>query len=118
MLMFLSIFILSCGGGSDGGSDDVITPPIQTVDPPSMATLNSPTNNKVCEEGTSVSETQSNVNFQWTAGSNTDSYDLRITNLNSDQVINQSTNMFKGFLTKTSVFDEFLILAHRVKEKI
>ena len=90
MLMFLSIFIFSCGGGSDGGSDDVITPPIQTVDPPSMATLNSPTNNKVCEEGTSVSETQSNVNFQWTAGSNTDSYDLRITNLNSDQVNNQS----------------------------
>ncbi len=90
MLIFLSIFIFSCGGGGDGGSDDVITPPIQTVDPPSMATLNSPINNKVCEEGTSVSETQSNVNFQWTAGSNTDSYDLRITNLNSDQVINQS----------------------------
>ncbi|MDA9250907.1 hypothetical protein N9P53_04145 [Flavobacteriaceae bacterium] len=90
MLMFLSIFIFSCGGGSDGGSDDVITPPVLTVDPPSMATLNSPANNKVCEEGTSVSETESNVNFQWTAGSNTDSYDLRITNLNSDQVINQS----------------------------
>ena len=87
---FASLFIISCGGGGDGGSDDVITPPVQTIDPPSMATLTSPTNNKVCEEGTSVSDSQSSVNFQWTAGNNTDSYDLRITNLNSNQVINQT----------------------------
>lgn len=86
--MFSSLFIFSCGG--DGDSDDVINPPVQNVDPPSVATLNSPENNKVCEEGTSVSETQSSVNFQWTAGSNTDSYDLIITNLNSNQIINQT----------------------------
>ena len=88
--VFTSLFIISCGGGGDGGSDDVITPPVQTVDPPSVATLTSPANNKVCEEGTSVSDSQSSVNFQWTAGNNTDSYDLRITNLNSNQVINQT----------------------------
>ena len=88
--MFASLFIISCGGGGDGGSDDVITPPVRTVDPPSLATLNSPANNKVCEEGTSVSDSQSSVNFQWTAGNNTDSYDLRITNLNSNQLINQT----------------------------
>ena len=79
-MLMTSIVMLSCGGGSDNGDDDIITPPVQTVDPPTQATLNSPTNNEVCEEGTSVSETQSSVNFQWTAGSNTDSYDLRITN--------------------------------------
>ena len=88
--VFVSLFLISCGGGGDSGSDDVITPPVQTVDPPSLATLNSPANNKVCEEGTSVSDSQSSVNFQWTAGNNTDSYDLRITNLNSNQVINQT----------------------------
>ena len=88
--VFTSLFIISCGGGGDGGSDDVITPPVQTVDPPSVATLTSPANNKVCEEGTSVSDSQSSVNFQWTAGNNTDSYDLRITNLNSNQEINQT----------------------------
>ena len=54
--VFASLFIISCGGGGDGGSDDVITPPVQTVDPPSMATLTSPANNKVCEEGTSVND--------------------------------------------------------------
>ena len=69
--MFSSLFNFSCGG--DGGSDDVINPASQTVDPPSVATLNSPENNKVCEEGTSVSETQSSVNFQWTKG-NADDY--------------------------------------------
>ena len=88
--VFASHFIISCGGGGDGGSDDVITPPVQTVDPPSVATLTSPANNKVCEEGTSVNDSQSSVNFQWTAGNNTDSYDLRITNLNSNQLINQT----------------------------
>ena len=88
--VFVSLFLISCGGGGDSGSDDVITPPVQTVDPPSVATLNSPANNKVCEEGTSVSDSQSSVNFQWTEGNNTDSYDLRITNLNSNQVINQT----------------------------
>jgi len=88
--VFVSLFIISCGGGGDRDSDDVITPPVQTVDPPSLATLNSPANNKVCEEGTSISETESNVNFKWTAGNNTDSYDLRITNLNSNQVINKT----------------------------
>jgi hypothetical protein len=88
--VFASFFINSCGGGGDGGSDDVITPPVQTVDPPSMATLTNPANNKVCEEGTSVNDSQSSVNFQWTAGKYTDSYDLRITNLNSNQVINQT----------------------------
>ena len=88
--VFISLFLISCGGGGDSGSDDAITPPVQTVDPPSLATLNSPANNKVCEEGTSVSDSQSSVNFQWTAGNNTDSYDLRITNLNSNQVINQT----------------------------
>ena len=57
-VLMTSIVILSCGGGSDSGDDDIITPP-QTVDPPTQATLNSPTNNEVCEEGTSVSETLS-----------------------------------------------------------
>jgi len=86
--VFASLFIISCGGGGDGGSDNIITPPVQTVDPPSVATLTSPANNKVCEEGTSVSDSQSSVNFQWTAGNNTDNYYLRITNLNTNQVIN------------------------------
>ena len=89
-ILMTSIVMLSCGGGSDPGDDDIITPPVQTVDPPAQANLNNPSNNQVCEEGTSVSETQSSVNFQWTAGSNTDSYDLRITNLNSNQIINQT----------------------------
>lgn len=89
--IFVTLFFISCGG--EGGDDIIINPPappVETVDPPSQASLSRPTNNEVCEEGTSVSETQSSVNFQWTAGSNTDNYDLRITNLNSNQVINQS----------------------------
>ena len=86
--MFASLFIISVEVG-DGGSDDVITLLFKQL----ILLLwqhNSPANNKVCEEGTSVNDSQSSVNFQWTAGNNTNSYDLRITNLNSNQVINQT----------------------------
>ena len=87
--VFASLFIISCGGGGDGGSDDVINPPVQIVDPPSMARLTSPANNKVCEEGTSVNDSQSSVNFQWTAGNNTNSYDIRITNLKIQDILDK-----------------------------
>ena len=47
---------------------------------PIASTLSHPENNKVCETGSSVSETQSSVEFQWNTGTNADSYDLQIIN--------------------------------------
>ena len=62
------------------------TPPT----PPSAATLTAPANNKVCETGTSISDTQSNVDFSWSASANTNSYDLKITNLSTNQITNKT----------------------------
>ena len=45
-------------------------------DPPTASTLSFPEDDKVCQEGTSVSDTESSVNFQWSASENTTSYDL------------------------------------------
>ena len=87
--LFLVLFMVSCGGedgggGGDGGGD----PPPPS--PPGAVTLTAPTNGKVCETGTSTSDTKSNVDFSWAASSNTSTYDLQVTNLNTSSAINKT----------------------------
>jgi len=84
--LFVTLFISSCGGG--GGDDGGGTPPPPSR--PSAATLTAPANNKVCETGTSISDTQSNVDFSWSASANTSTYDLKITNLEANTAINKN----------------------------
>ena len=74
-------------GGGGGGP---------VVNPPGKSTLTAPANSETCETGTSVSATQSEVTFTWTASSDTNTYDLKITNLNTSVVINRTA------LTSTS----------------
>ena len=88
--LFTLTLIIGCGGGGgeEGGGDtgggDV------TVNPPAKATLSAPANNKTCETGTSVSSTQSDVDFTWGVSADTDSYDLKITDLNSSVATNKT----------------------------
>ena len=88
--LFTLTLIMSCGGGGgdEGGGDtgggDV------TVNPPAKSTLSAPANNKTCETGTSVSSTQSDVDFTWGVSADTDSYDLKITDLNSNVATNKT----------------------------
>ena len=88
--LFTLTLIMSCGGGGgeDGGGDtgggDV------TVNPPAKSTLSAPANSKTCETGTSVSSTQSDVDFTWGVSADTDSYDLKITDLNSSVATNKT----------------------------
>jgi hypothetical protein len=88
--LFTLTLIISCGGGGgeEGGGDtgggDV------TVNPPAKSTLSAPANNKTCETGTSVSSTQSDVDFTWGVSADTDSYDLKITDLNSSVATNKT----------------------------
>jgi hypothetical protein len=88
--LFTLTLIIGCGGGGgdEGGGDtgggDV------TVNPPAKSTLSAPANNKTCETGTSVSSTQSDVDFTWGVSADTDSYDLKITDLNSSVATNKT----------------------------
>jgi len=89
--LFISLLIMSCssgGDGDDGGGSP--PPPPPDPDPPSATNLTKPANNEVCETGTSISDTQSNVEFTWSASANTDTYDLKIINLNNNQVTNKN----------------------------
>jgi len=80
---------LSCskdspGGG--GGSTPTPPPPTPTIEAPGKSILSSPENNKACEEVNSSGQ----VTFSWNASTETDSYDLKIINLNNQQQINQN----------------------------
>ena len=86
--LFLVIFMVSCGGEDGGGGDGGGDPPPPS--PPGAVTLTAPTNGKVCETGTSTSDTKSNVDFSWAASSNTSTYDLQVTNLNTSSAINKT----------------------------
>jgi hypothetical protein len=78
-VVFVVLFT-SCGG--DGGGGGVTPPgPPPTPDPPTAATLVAPVNNENCETGTNISDTQATVSFTWIAGQNTDSYELKISQL-------------------------------------
>ena len=74
MCLLTAIISQSC-------SDDDNTA-VNTIDPITPATLIFPENNTVCNEGTIVSETETDVLFRWEEGTNVSSYVLQINNLN------------------------------------
>ena len=86
--LFIILFISSCGGDGGGSGDGGGDPPLPQ--PPGAVTLTAPSNGEVCETGTSTSDTKSNVDFSWQASSNTSTYDLQVTNLNSSAVVNKT----------------------------
>lgn len=83
---FLSLVLLgtSCSKEDDGGG--TTPPPPTEVAEPGKATLVEPANNKTCEQVNSSGE----VVFSWQASANTDSYDLKIVNLNTNGVTNRN----------------------------
>ncbi|TKD60458.1 hypothetical protein [Flavobacterium sp. ASW18X] len=80
----LTTFILlyACGG-SDGGPTQEEP---EVIVPPSPSNLIFPENNTECNTGEILNDTQSRVNFQWTASENTDTYEINIINLNTNNV--------------------------------
>jgi len=79
IVAFISVFLQSCGGGGDGPDPVVVTPP-------SAASLVFPANNEECNTGTSVSISQSVVNFEWTVGANASSSEIVVKNLLTNAV--------------------------------
>ena len=79
-IIFVVLFA-SCGGDSGGGGGTPPPGPTPTPDPPTSATLLTPVNNENCETGTNISATQATVSFTWAAGQNTDSYELKVSQL-------------------------------------
>jgi hypothetical protein len=101
-----TLTLVSCGGGGgddDGGGGSGGGGGGNVVNPPGKSTLSAPANNKTCETGTSVSDTKSEVTFTWGASADTNTYDLKITDLNTSTITNKtglSTTTTKATLDK------------------
>ena len=91
------VLIISCSAEDDSGTS---TPPPTTQQPkpepapsvpaPGKSSLSAPENNEVCYEGEAVDASNSEVTFSWEASSDTDSYDLQITNQETNQTQTES----------------------------
>ena len=86
--LLVLLIMFSCGGSEDGGGDGGVDPP--PPQPPGSVSLTAPASGKVCETGSSTSDTKSNVDFSWQASTNTNSYDLQVTNINTSTSINKT----------------------------
>lgn len=77
----------SSGGDGDGDKNNAVPDPV-------AATLIFPENNTECNEGNPISDEESIVTFQWNVSQNTDSYTVRLTNLNTGNFFetNATTN--------------------------
>lgn len=84
-IVLLSFLGVSCSKDTPGGGGGGTTP-TPTAKTPGKAVLTSPANNKTCEEV----NTSGQVTFSWNASTDTDKYDLKITNLNTQGVTNQN----------------------------
>jgi len=73
---------------------------------PDVAILISPSNDETCLDGSSLNDTQSNVNFSWSAAENAISYELVVSNLltQSSQTYTANTNQITIALTKAEPY--------------
>jgi hypothetical protein len=83
--LFCLVLLTSCGG-----SDSSAPTPTPIVNTPGKSVLISPVNNTTCEPGTNTTTTQSTVVFSWNSASDTETYDLKIINLNTQEVTTQT----------------------------
>ena len=89
-LMILGVTLLTaCGSDSGGGETPTPTPTPTPIAAPGKASLTLPENNKPCETG-EVSGATASVIFTWSSGDDTESFDLAITNSDTNQITNRS----------------------------
>jgi len=65
---------------------------------PGVATLLSPANDETCLDGTSLNDTQSNVDFSWSTATDAVSYEVVVTNL-----LTQSSQTFTAVSNQTTL---------------
>lgn len=88
ILLFYPVFIICCSsdnGDSNPIKEETANPPEEQVliPDPLAATLIFPVDNTECNEGEIENDTNSKVTFEWDLAENTDSYEIRIRNLNT-----------------------------------
>lgn len=105
-LFFLGA-LTSCPGGKDDPDDDILNP---GGDPDSVS-LVFPENNSECTEGQSLNTLESTIIFKWQQGTNVDSYEVNVRNLdtNTSNTINANTNEAAITLLKNTPYEWFVV---------
>ncbi len=85
LIIFLSLLFTACKKDSPK--------------PPSAAALVFPLQNSLCTTGVSITPTTSRVEFMWQTANNTNSYELRVTNLSTNITQTVSTQSTSAELT-------------------
>ncbi|ULC59194.1 hypothetical protein MBM09_14960 [Flaviramulus sp. BrNp1-15] len=86
----------SSGGGDDSPNPD---PDPVVIDPPSASTLAFPEQNSECTEGSNITSTESTITFNWNDSNNTNSYQLFVKNLNTQEIENYTSNVSERSVT-------------------
>jgi len=91
-IILFNLLLISCGGGSDNNTP--IDPVAPVVLDPEAASLIFPEDNTECNEGVinTDDETKSTVTFAWSAAENTDSYEIKIKNLDTGSITTATSN--------------------------
>jgi len=105
-LIFALLLLFNC---SKGGDDSPTIPP--APEPPTAATLTFPDNNQECNQGVEVNATQSSVTFTWTASANTNSYEVKLKNLDAGTTTthNSTTNSLAITILKGTPYSWYVI---------
>lgn len=87
--LILIALLMSCSSKKE----EAATPdPSKVLNNPAKASLSFPAQNEACTSGTVISETKSSLVFRWTVSANTDSYELVLKDLITQQITrHQST---------------------------
>ena len=89
------IVLIQINCSNDSGPKDPLAP-----------NLISPNNNEACFDGTILNDTQSSVDFQWSASENAVSYEVLVNNLanQTSQVYGSVTNLLNITLTNAEPY--------------
>ena len=87
--MILGVTLLTACSSDSGGGTPTPTPTPTPIATPGKASLTLPENNKPCETG-EVSGATASVIFTWSTGEDTETFDLSITNSDTNQVTNRT----------------------------
>ena len=110
--LLLATLFISCGGGSDSEPNPV-DPIVPVVLDPTAAGLVFPEDNTECNEGVinANDETKSTVTFQWSASENTDSYEVKIKNLETGSITTatSTTNQKEVSINRGTPYEWYII---------
>jgi hypothetical protein len=113
LLLVLIILLDACSSSKKDQPFEAVVPVEGPA--PTAANLLKPSNNSVCEEGKVLSKSQSEISFSWDPSQNTDTYEVKVTNLNVNTSFTRTVTHPTTSLTE--IFERGIPYSWQVKSK-